>query len=540
MDYDIYDAAGIENEALSVETVDDVMELYDNYYKDQLHPQDFQHDSWSEVYRTCILPSTQQVLTYAALLMGGSILYTFLRGIVERLWPQRDRLPHLISISCGFAVLFAIISWNLVLIMMFVIFGYILVLFMNYHYKWSSQRLGATVAIFLVVLQLMCEFQINERIINWRNVHGIQMVATMKAISFINDMKWQPTKLTHCSSIPTIYAYLGYIFCPTTCILGPWIPYQWYSHRIRYNSMRQVIRCFFQAVMNSFTAIIFLIASNCVIPEFISHFWSSYWFCSWCHMYLDALAVRCSHYFISYLSQAILVLGNHEEDLISKNSSTRATNVLKSNAGISSSYIFGLKVTQILEIEFPRSLHVVVRKWNLPMHHWLKEYVFRNIQATYQSYFVSLLFTYVVSALLHGFHSNIHLVLISLAMFTYVECTLRSALARIYNICITASCYVRKCPFSLCLDKWKRQRLQLETISFGNIIVVYLINGCFAVLTTINLTYLGSMMSGNDESEPLSNGEGVLGKYKCIWRWHTQAYLGHCIHIIMYLFYKLI
>lgn len=295
--------------------------------------------------------------------------------------------------------------------------------------------------------------------------------------------------------------------------------------------------------MNSLLALVFLDASNCLIPALSGYLIASHWIWSWGRMYFDALTVRCSHYFISYLSQGVLVLGHYNQALRGNGSAPSAKLATPlNNAGIYSSHLFGLKVTQVLEIELPRSLQVVVRNWNLPMHYWLKEYIFRKIQATYGCYFVSLLFTYLVSALLHGFHSKVHLVLLSLAAFTYVESVLRSALARVYNICIVASCNAKKCSYALCTTKWRRQRTNLKskTSNLGRIWLVYLINGLFGLLTVINLAYLGVMMMNDDEESLVESNNSLSTISKSFWRWHQERYMGHCLHIFMYIFYLLI
>jgi len=66
----------------------------------------------------------------------------------------------------------------------------------------------------------------------------------------------------------------------------------------------------------------------------------------WLIAYRDALSFRTSHYFVSYIASALLILGGFP---------------------LSSSTI-----VKPLYIEFPRSLVQVVIFWNIPMHYWLK------------------------------------------------------------------------------------------------------------------------------------------------------------------------
>ena len=77
--------------------------------------------------------------------------------------------------------------------------------------------------------------------------------------------------------------------------------------------------------------------------------WNSYRFFV---VYRDALVFRTSHYFISYMSVATLLLSGIEHR--------------------SNSNIVGYQVTRPLNIEFPRSLVSVVTHWNIPIHLWIK------------------------------------------------------------------------------------------------------------------------------------------------------------------------
>lgn len=72
--------------------------------------------------------------------------------------------------------------------------------------------------------------------------------------------------------------------------------------------------------------------------------------------YRDALVFRCSHYFVSFMSSAtLLVSGIGVEGKQS-----------------SSSDILGFEVTKPLDVELPRSLIPVVVSWNIPIHLWVK------------------------------------------------------------------------------------------------------------------------------------------------------------------------
>ena len=64
-------------------------------------------------------------------------------------------------------------------------------------------------------------------------------------------------------------------------------------------------------------------------------------------------------------------------------------------------------------MQVPRSLVEVVTSWNLSMHKWLKNYVFRITRPKFGT-FAAILLTYIASALLHGLNFQLAAVLLSL------------------------------------------------------------------------------------------------------------------------------
>ncbi|XP_054711221.1 protein-serine O-palmitoleoyltransferase porcupine-like [Uloborus diversus] len=85
-------------------------------------------------------------------------------------------------------------------------------------------------------------------------------------------------------------------------------------------------------------------------------------------------------------------------------------------------YSPGWKISSVvsaLDIEIPRSLVEVVIWWNVPMHFWLKTYVFKTAKPLGD--FAAVLLTYVASSLLHGLNFQLAAVLLSLGFYTYIE-----------------------------------------------------------------------------------------------------------------------
>lgn len=178
--------------------------------------------------------------------------------------------------------------------------------------------------------------------------------------------------------------------------------------------------------------------------------------------------------------------------------------------------IFGYVVSNPHKVEFPRSLVQVVVNWNIPMHNWLKQYVFRIIKP--YSAFLAVLATYMISSLLHGINFQIAAVLLSLGFYTFIEYKLRQKLAIIYNSCTQANT-CRSCDHEKQSMRW----------------LTLLINGIFSILTIFHLAYLGVMFETafnvQEEGYSLQN---VLQK------WSKLDYLSHWIMFASYLFYLVI
>lgn len=257
----------------------------------------------------------------------------------------------------------------------------------------------------------------------------------------------------------------------------------------------QTVNYILHIITNTLVSITFLISSNCLVYAIIP---DNTW--KWLVAYRDALAFRTSHYFISFLSQATMITAGFSSQ----------------SPQSMSAKVFGYEVSKPHKVELPRSLVQVVINWNIPMHNWLKQYVFRIIKP--YSAFLAVLATYLVSSLLHGMNLQISIVLLSLGFYTFVEYKLRHKLAGIYNTCILShSC--RSCDHEQQSSKW----------------LSLLINSIFGILTVFHLAYLGVMFetafSVQEEGYSLQN---VVDK------WSKLNYLSHWVVLFSYVFYLVI
>lgn len=119
----------------------------------------------------------------------------------------------------------------------------------------------------------------------------------------------------------------------------------------------QRLRCSLHVLANAAAALVCLLASNCLIDALVADGAGR-----WLAAYRDAMSFRFSHYFVSYLGQATLLTGAPSAALLA--------GPLGDGGGAGG--WFGLRTTQPLYVECPRSLVRVVVVWNRSMHFWLK------------------------------------------------------------------------------------------------------------------------------------------------------------------------
>lgn len=172
---------------------------------------------------------------------------------------------------------------------------------------------------------------------------------------------------------------------------------------------------------------------------------------------------------------------------------------------------FGYSITKPWIIESPRSLVDVVVYWNLSMHYWLKTYIFQQVKP--YGIFFAVLFTYIISSLLHGINVQLAAVLLSLGFATYTEYTIRKKLSDIYNACILAhSCR------SDCKHRYKSNNLYVVTF-----------NIVFGLLAVFHLAYLGVMFDAPVEQQEVGYSfNHVMNK------WGELNFLSHWMILIMF------
>ncbi|CAK9799610.1 Protein-serine O-palmitoleoyltransferase porcupine [Anthophora plagiata] len=447
--------------------VDFIRHEYLQYGEYDFDYEDTERETLLELYQYCLGPTIYDTFSY--------ILPLFITTILFRLCARSQHISHktfhILSTLIGIYNIHCYVSECLYILLILCIISYITLYIPKAYYK--------SLGIFLPSLFIItyCEFSMPPII--WHKVRSVVMTMAMKTISVAIDK-------IDTNDLPNIYTYMGYTFCSVTCLFGPWMSFKDYIS-IRYTSNQDKWWILY-AVQYALISFLFLTISNCWMQWMIM---DNSW--KWLLAYRDALSFRMSHYFISYIASTLLLLGGFPFPLST--------------------------IVKPLRIEFPRSLVHVVICWNVPMHFWLKTYIFRpNIK--YLGKFGAVTMTYLTSALLHGLNFQLAAVLLSLGFYTFVEFQLRSMLANIFDACIASKqCTKNKCT---------------HTYNIHNCWWVFLTNITFSGLSIFHLAYLGLMF---DTSELQETGYSYI---HTIEKWSQLGFASHWVVFATYCIYFLI
>lgn len=478
MDYDM-----MYDDMYDDETLQDMMAQYGDYQYDD-YPE-YTRVTLKDMVTSCMGPTvtqTVQMLFPLYMLCLAFRLTLFLGGTDNKGQSNMPAwFPHLTSAVFGGMALYTVFDLNIVYILVCGLIAY-LVLLMSY---WIDKKYcGISVAMVTAIYTLSCELFLVESK-EWHKVRGAQIMLSMKLIGLGFDI----TGDKH--TMPRLDGYLGYVFCVGTVIFGPWTSYHDYTSAVHNNSTKGfTLQWILKIVRSSILCLVCVVISTC-----LSHWLIQDYSSKWLVAYRDAQSFRFSHYFVSYASEALAVLAG---------------------LGFTDDVTWGLTVSRPSSIELPRSLVEVVTNWNLPMHFWLKNYVFLVAQP--YGAFIAIFLTYAASSLLHGLNFQLAAVLFSLGFYTYVESVFRSKLSRIFKACIKA----RRCKDD-CDHEFKNTHP-----------CVVLVNLVFGALSMFHLAYLGLMFDTSSLSEEGYSMDHTLGK------WSSLHYASHWVIVGMYIFHLLI
>ena len=148
------------------------------------------------------------------------------------------------------------------------------------------------------------------------------------------------------------------------------------------------------------------------------------------------MSFRASHYFVSFMSEASVVAAGFGSHSMGSHILWHYTVTQPHNIEVSRDYsvVRDFLILHNMYFQVPRSLVEVVVSWNLPMHKWLKQYVFKQTRSRLGPG-AAIMMTYLASTMLHGLTGQIAEFLFSLGAYTSVEHILRSKLSQIMDAC---------------------------------------------------------------------------------------------------------
>ncbi|XP_066586641.1 protein-serine O-palmitoleoyltransferase porcupine isoform X2 [Prorops nasuta] len=458
--------------------MDDDPEFYadENYFMDDYNQENQyeslgsspEYENISDVFSLCVIPSTNLISFFILPFLAAALFFR----IISYSNYFSSYMFHAISTVLGLYIMVLYALECLHLLLAFIISSYFVLYFPR------KYRTGMCVFVPSFLIILYCELFMDPVV--WHSCRIIIMTAAMKSISVAVDIDGSSIRM------PKFLPYCGYMLCPLNTYFGTWISFKDYLSLRENDETNNWALLMIAGYLCS--AFLFLSASNCWVQWFIS---DKSWM--WVRAYRDALSFRCSHYFISFTSSALLSLGGYP--------------LAKS------------VITKPLKIEFPRSLVEVVIYWNIPMHMWLKKYVFRPMLEQLGK-FGAVTLTFSASALLHGVNFQLAAVLLSLGFYTYVEYQLRNIFATTFNACIASKICVRE----RCEHMYNSQNCKWTVIA--NII--------FSCITIFHLAYLGVMFDGSESQDTGYSYSHTLEK------WSELGYKSHWLALASYCVYFLI
>lgn len=428
-------------------------------------------DNWSYLF-LCAEPTLYEGLKFAKDLIIANL---FLRLVIQYIQISQN-VRHCLSFIIGSLLLLSNIGTSCLWTIGLAVGAYVVIVTLSVITK---KRRGLLVSLSLIMFLMSCEMYIvNPKM--WQQIRGIQMVAAMKIISVAIDLDRGLFK-----KILNPIEFIGYVLCPANCILGPWVSYHTYD---QYLDVKYITRRWLCILCGHLCqSMFYLILSNCIIPWYIMDEAPD-----WIVAYRDAQAFRMSHYFVSSMS---------------------VVSMISAGFGLTNDCRSDIHITKPQHIELPRSLVQVVVYWNMPMHQWLKNYVFKSCRP--HGLFISILITYIMSSLLHGINFQLWAVLLSIGTFSYVEYNLRSAVASALEVC----CLVNPCK--QCDHRFKK-----------NSLLAVIVNGFFSLIAIVHLAYLGVMFEAS-----FSVQETGYSYLHTLSKWENLNYFSHGLAAFMYVSY---
>ncbi|XP_015785704.1 protein-serine O-palmitoleoyltransferase porcupine [Tetranychus urticae] len=464
----------------------------------------------------------QTILTTLLVNLGLKVTLQIVTRLCDK--ERKEVISRVVILLGGLFLIFHHFD-SIYLSVLFLIYSVLGISLLNFRKNLVNNSLWIYVFIAIVSNELLYQFG-SEKNIRLR-IH--LMSASMKLLSLRALLK--TIVIDQDKSVPHFNLLITYLIHPQSLPLGGYFPPNLHltaDHYASFSFLKQSILSFIQAF-------IFLALSDCLIlmvinsgENLIVDVFTQYLPESVCQMigklfvtYCTALQFRLSHYFVCFLIQSAHNFWGSE-----------------------------ITVAKPSMVELPRSLVDVVIAWDIPMHKWLKERIYKPSKDKF-GWASSIFITYATSSFIHGFRFEIWSVLLTLGLLTWIESLLRHLLASAIDTCIEAkSCsYTTEDTesrisvnyFSVFINHFKAlfrspvtnnpSCTRKHKFTPYNSFWVIIINLGFSLLAIFHLAYLGSSFNLGEEQ--------TSTKY-VIETWFDIGFYSHIIGLITILFYYLV
>ncbi|CAH8477555.1 unnamed protein product [Heterobilharzia americana] len=387
---------------------------------------------------TCSIPVIEQAYWLLFLILSSCLLWHFAYVILNKCFACNGKIYrtfvtiflHILSICLGLTVLYhsAYELWWIIIGLTISLASVFILNVDSIHYhsngKYTNWESFITIGICSSV-QLYCELYMNP--VQWHQIRGSVMIIIMKSISFsmeqnkFNDLINSEPYILLWTPLYRGLVWLSYCLCPASLLFGPWFNPLMYEQIIRNNcmnmklSLKKIIISLFHVFRLYGLSLACLVYSTCFTHTLLTRLRSQ----PWLYAYFASQSFRFSHYFVCLSSESFMAALGYCDKYSTKSKEKADTDEEESITEVYRPVV----VTQPWFIEFPRSLVEVVIQWNIPMHNWLKQYIYKPLRAYGHIY--AILGTYTVSSLLHGLNFQLSAVLFSIGIYAYIEYVFR-------------------------------------------------------------------------------------------------------------------
>ncbi|KAF0299135.1 Protein-serine O-palmitoleoyltransferase porcupine [Amphibalanus amphitrite] len=289
-------------------------------YSKEREPEDYDYDTeelqfnddgltLQETVDHCVVPTANDAIAH----VGKLLFWCFVLRIVVALCCGRaPRVAHLASALIGCLVLHHFFAELAASFVVHAALSYVALAASSRLLPAATAPLSLLVSLTFVFACEMWYFTADK----WHTVRGGQMILVMKTVSVGLDLSGAvvgggPVAPGAPGSRPAPgpLQYAGYLLHPGTTVFGPWIALDDYMLSMESRPLELLsVRWMVTSVGSLVAGLLFMSISTCWLNYLLPD--RTVLITVWIVAYREALAFRCSHYFVSFVSQAAATISD--------------------------------------------------------------------------------------------------------------------------------------------------------------------------------------------------------------------------------------